>query len=160
MDSELLFILIIILTVVINIVKVVKKKKAQLPKVTQPEPAEKSGEGDWQKMLRDLLGETESKPKPVSFEEEDQLESLETLETLEPLGGYIRDNIPYSFEEPEYSRSTISDEVFDVQSAISAVPETNLSKATVPASFVHGNLKDFNIRKAVIYSTILNRPYN
>ena len=157
MDSELLFLLIIVLTVVINIVKAIKKKKAQAAQITQPEPAKTPQEGDWQKMLKELLGETASVPRPAPVYEDYESESLETLE---PLGGYIQEHKPYNFDKPEYTRPSIQDEIFDVQPGVQAVPDSEYSLNIASVQRMHETLRDFDIRKAVIYSTILNRPYN
>jgi cytochrome c556 len=86
---------------------------------------------------------------------------VESLETLEPLGGYITGKNPYNFEEPLYSAPTITDtdEPFDVQQTTESVPTNAKHGMASKRDDLWDDLRNFDLRKAVIYSAILNRPY-
>lgn len=160
MDSELVFLLIVILTVVINIVKAINKKKAQTAtgaaKAPSAEPALPASESDWQKVLRELLGETAIPAQPATHHYD---EEPETLETLEPLGSYIKETSEYRFEEPVFTSSTFGDEPFSVDPATSAEGIMQAHHSDIQHHGFHQDLKTFDLRKAVVYATILNRPY-
>ena len=156
MDNELLFILIVILTVVINIIGAIRKKKQASLQVPQHEE-EEVVEESWQDILQKMLGESEketSKP-PEMFQEP------ESLETLIPLGGSIEDTYDDMFTEPQYSDSSFTMEGFDVSPSIDEESIQNQAFPIEQSS--RSNLievhKEFDLREAVIYSTILERPY-
>jgi len=160
MDSELLFLLIIILTVVINIVKAINKKRGPAPQgaapATSANPASPPAESDWQKVLRELLGESPAPPRPVPYQYDDEVESLETLE---PLGGYIKSTSEYTFETPEFTSSTFGEEPFTVESSTTSAGIKDAKTTGYQLNQWQRELRSFDLRKAVIYSSILNRPY-
>lgn len=156
MDKELLFILIIIITVVINIAKAIKKKNQ--PAVSDPETAENEDKQDWQEVLREMLGDKArtTGPEPQMHGE------YETLETLEPLGKTIEDMKDYTFREPEYTKSSFRMEAFDVSQSTSQDDMINTSFTNERSFLSHrySFLKEFDLKQAVIYNSILNRPYD
>ncbi len=157
MKEELLIILIIIVTVVINIYKAVKKKDQAKRNAPAGQPME-GEEKHFQEMLKRLLDE---KPEE-SLEEtlENNPTPAESLETLTPLGGNLETLEDYAFKEPEYSTPSITMEGFDVTPSI-IVEETvtGKDKPSVPGE-VRALAESFDLRTAVIYHTILTRPYN
>jgi hypothetical protein len=157
MDKELLFLLIIIVTVVINIIKAVNKKKGAQPSSATPPPVAATGQEDWQEILRKMFGEKEA----AQNMETSQWEEPESLETLVPLGGSMEEVAPFSYQEPQYSKSSLSMEAFDVSPSTWTDADDLTKQGSAPKQ-VHHPLKDtgpFDIRKAVIFSTILERPY-
>lgn len=157
MDNELLFILIVILTVVINIIGAIRKKKqgsVQVPQYEEEEPAEEN----WQDILQKMLGESEKQTEKAG----EVYEEAESLETLTPLGGSIGDPARYTFKEPEYTKSSFTMEGFDVNPAID---EESVQTQSFPgdySSYINATVsgKEFDLKEAVIYNAILERPYS
>jgi hypothetical protein len=157
MDKELLFLLIVILTVVINIFKAVNKKKAQQSSSSTPPPVPASGEEDWQEILRKMFGEKEEpQTSPTA-----QWEEAESLETLEPLGGTLETIPEYSFQQPAYTKPSFGMESSDATPATWTDNE-DLTKPQAPNRHTPHPLIDhttFDLKKGIIYSVILERPY-
>jgi hypothetical protein len=154
MDKELLFILVIIITVVINIMKAVNKKKAQSGTPSAPPPTVAPDQGNWQEVLKQLMGEA---PAPKTYDYE-YPEEAETLETIKPLGGFNSET--YDFSVPNYSVSSL--ESMSVQpddSEDDSYPKQQTGRNT-PFPGIREELAEFDLRRAVIYSTLLNRPYS
>jgi hypothetical protein len=152
MDKELLFVLIIILTLVINIIKAVKKKAAKQASAPEPPVTGRNGE-NIQEVLREMFGERE----PTIVRETEQ--EAASLETLEPMGGSAESIDTYVFKEPEYSKSTISSEIFDVSPAVQPEQEDQI-KSRKHLLKSGGMKTDFDLKSAVIYHAILDRPYS
>lgn len=154
MDKELLFILVIIITVVINIMKAVNKKKAQSGTPGAPRPTVAPEQGNWQEVLKQLMGET---PEPKSYDY-GYPEEAETLETTKPLGGFNSET--YDFSAPNYTVSSLEPEPVQAPDYEQENREKQETGRNTPFAGIREELTQFDLRRAVIYSTLLNRPYS
>ncbi|MFO7722372.1 MAG: hypothetical protein R6V49_04025 [Bacteroidales bacterium] len=158
MDKELLFLLIIIVTVVINIFKAVNKKKGQQSTPAAPPVNQGSGEEDWQEVLKKMFGD-KGVQQPI---ESEQWNEAESLETLEPMGGSAEEVATYDFQNPKYSQSSLTMmEGFDVTPSTWTDEDDLTQQPVAPKSPTHPikESSSFDLKKAVIFNAILNRPY-
>lgn len=156
MDQDVLFILIIVLTVIINIVKAVRKKgqvaTAQTPK---PVVADQHEFDDFEDILKKVM---DPKKRSVSTPYQEE----ESLETLQPMGGSLESISDYEWKPPVYTTSTAISELTDTRH-----PEDYLAddlhkqqgSTRITGEKVRWHPGDpVDLRTAVIYQTILERP--
>jgi len=158
MDNELLFILLILITVVMNIVKAVRKnkKKAAAPAEAAPEETGKQ-RSEWEKILRELMGEEEKQPqRSVQYDEEEPEPSPvgTAYVSIEEQSGSIRGyREGQRMQTPDYQSR-----VFQVESAFEKESDNLFTGPQILTSDYNEPLRDFDLRTAVIYSTLLKRP--
>ncbi len=164
MDSELLFLLIILITVVLNIVKAVRKKRGESPAPASGSDApEGKKESEWEKVLRELLGETET-PEPAAVSEETEPEEVRSEHRYTPVeeqeGSIPYDDDTHSLTPPDYHSR-----VFNVEQATEGSPSMKYTESLTGEDYsgyydFHDRFTPFDLRTAVVYNTILNRPYH
>jgi hypothetical protein len=159
MEKDVLFVMIVILTIVFNVIKAVRKKEQAARKdVTVAPPVSASGEStDFEEIWRKFTEETGSRRVQTVTQEKQE---GETLETIIPLGGSLETIEEYEWKPPVYSTSSLSSEVFDVTPATISQEEQDSkpareSKQAEP--WTEGS--HFNLRRAIIFSAILEKPY-
>jgi hypothetical protein len=160
MDNELLFILIILFTVVMNIIKAVRKNKGKTSAPAGAAPKETGKQrGEWEKILRELMGEEEKKPQPADrydYDEEEEVPALAgtAYTTVEQLKGSITGyDEGQRMQSPDYLSR-----VFRVESALEKETGSEITDSQLHAIDYNADIRAFDLRTAVIYSTILTRP--
>ena len=151
MYKDLLFVLIIIITVIVNIVKAIKKKAATGSGDVVAEESQPAG-GEFQEILKKLMGDEYPKNTAQAARP-----AYETLETLEPMKENLEEQGLYSFKEPEYTKSSLSTTVFEVERSTSPL-ESKHYNIGAPLLQAEITAKNFDLRKGIIYDAILNRP--
>jgi hypothetical protein len=159
MDNELLFILIFVITVIANIIKAVNKNKkrrgASAPSVSE-EGGGKAKEPEWQKILRELMGETEPVPQPAEVDDYNAPGEERDLMT-ERSEEYRKET--YNFEAPVYTQPSLKMKGFDVEQSTDSEDIADIPKYGKGHQIRHNALKEFDLRSAIIYNAVLNRPY-
>ncbi len=157
MDQDVLFILIIVVTVVINIVKAIKKKEqAKNKPVPAPASGDKGDFEDFEDILRKVM-EPSKRIVPYTPPQE------ESLETLDPMGGSLETIQEYEWKPPVYTTSSLGDDLLDLKPSVIAARDEEEhqrmeGKSKGTAKIWHpGEPIDF--RTAILYQTILERPY-
>lgn len=120
-----------------------KEKEKAAQRASQPVEYIEESEFDPESLLKEfLLGkEAAKKPDyvPKTYQSNPQYQSLESLESIE----VPREKLESYFDEKKaYSRKT----------------QKNIEKDTIKENIF--DPKDFDLRKAVLYNAILQRPYS
>lgn len=153
--ENILYIIVIIVWVVVGLIKKNKKKEGR-PAPSGP-PQEGTQPPDISEMLEEILGKKPPKPpekKPVIVPRKEVKHRVpEDLKTLESITGTdstersIKKSALYSERKPVVSRKIKPES--EIQQEQEAVPD--IKKIMEESTF--------DLRKAVIYSEILNPPY-
>ena len=164
--DDLIPFLIVILIAIIGSISRIKKKRMMDENSTQSRPIKNDDLFSW---LEKLTDEEDKQPFPYREEEnympkEEPVEIIEEKkeETPEPTFEKIENKYAQynGFISPEEKQQLVKNEGFSF--AKKAADKDDLTKSSVLKS-VAPNLnrkKGFDLRKAVIYSEILNRKYN
>lgn len=156
MDQDLLFILIIIVTVVINIYKAIKKKEQAKQSPIPAPPVMNTSGNDYQEILREMFDQPRATRGSVEYNES------ESLETLVPMGGSMESIETYEFKAPVYSKSSLESDIFDVTPSITLPAEDDIHNPKTGKQDQHLSAREiasrFNLRNAVVYRAILERP--
>ncbi len=159
MDKSLLFILFLVLWLVFNFLKAGKKKQAPPPPVTSDaeEGDDMQKEDKVEEMLKKIFGAEEYKPieppeppKHVPVAEQTAMEEYQLQERLESLSE--------QYEREKYNNSIIDNKNKKEEIKQSVTKKRQKEKKH---EFDIGFLQKehFDLKKAILYSAILERPY-
>lgn len=164
--EDYIYILIALLWIVFSVIKANKKKNAALPdeadEFEEFEESTQEQRSTFDELLEEFLGEdsgTKSKSRPVQTEPQQTVESIFDFDQPKTFTPEIeeKDDITSEIDEEPLEPVYImeEDEPITGESLTQKTDTDNYDTSRIRAM----QKKQFDLRKAVIYSSILHRPY-